>query len=535
MVRPHPAVARCRAVRPAGALPVADVESGAIRRAGGRDAARQRARLVISIRLGRGALADGSQSLADARRRARTGSAVRVRPLRCRRIDQPDLRRGQRPGARRAGGDDDVVLGAVCRDWRSGPRPYGLAAAVDRLDAGRRRTEVRGAGNPEGRRHPHVARSGDRRARAGARGARPEAERQTRRQGDSARDRSGIASAVGTVENIPIFRLLEPTSVPSGRGTFRDLPPRLRDVTLAACAGPSRFRSDAETRGLVETALGVAAETPFEVLSPHGRVRPPDQLADDADHDDFFSMERVAGNRPNLFLWSMLHAYRELLDERLEEGTSLPAAEWLQLRYAFESLVRYLLWAPQGPAPDPRDWLVADAARGDALRRWIYGHRVFMALLQGLIVVANDLKLALADNGDGEAKAAFDVAAALLLGSARGFRFATDFSRAAYEHEVRPSMMPPRAVPGLSGALSQDHARLMKTMAALKPDFAVLKPALRPWYARFREAFQVSFDDHTLVCERCVGDRQPSLLMAMANLEVRSEEHTSELQSQSNL
>jgi hypothetical protein len=265
-------------------------------------------------------------------------------------------------------------------------------------------------------------------------------------------------------------------------------------------------------------ALAAARVVDLKLLSDPHRVLTPDHLADEADHDTFFSMERVTGDRPAIFLWSTLHAYRELLDERLHAGTQLGECEWLNLRYAFESIARHMLWEAPGVPPAATARTLSDRSGQNPLRRWIIGHRVFMALLQALILALHDLKRAVGAGREAEAVAAFDLSAIMLVGSACAFRFATDFSRAEYVEQVRPAMMPPVAVPGLSGALSHDHAFLMQVLATLRHDFMRLDgPRLQAAALRFRKAFEQMFDDHTLVCERCVGDRQPSLLTQMAN------------------
>ena len=321
-----------------------------------------------------------------------------------------------------------------------------------------------------------------------------------------------------TASEIGTFQLLEPELVPRGQAAFPLSENRVRHAVLAVCDSQPARRPDVETLQTVGVALQAATVTGLDVVIASRRRR--GGLADESDHDRFFSMQRVRGDEPRIFLWSTLHAYRELLQERVDHGTSLEAAEWLELRYAFESIVRYALRESPGPVPDARGWPPADGPHGDPLRRWILGQRVFMALLQGLILSAHELGRGLADGGEAVAAAAFDLGAVVLWGSARAFRFATDFSRADYEERVRPVMMPPRAIPGLSGGLSHDHRYLMQTLAPLRPALEKLPPGLGPSYARFRRAFQATCDDHKLVCERCVGDKEPSLLKAMAHSEV---------------
>lgn len=318
-----------------------------------------------------------------------------------------------------------------------------------------------------------------------------------------------MSNAESRGSEIPIFHLLRPELVPRGRRAFPAPAPLFREAVLAACGGGEPL-SDREMLARVAAALAVA-RVDFELVgrsgSSHGAV------ADEAAHDTYCHIARVTGEAPRIFLCSVLQAYRALLKERLTAGTSIEGRHWLQLRAALESILLYVLGQPTAVPPELHPSPPASTGRPDPVRRWILGHHVFLALIQGLILATHDLTDALAGGRRSEAAAAFEQCGGLLEGTALAFRFASDFSAVDYQDVVRRTMMPPVAPPGLSGLLSADHRYLVKILAALKPSFEALEPALCPSYQRFRTAFRAAYDAHKLVCHHFRGDEKPSLLM----------------------
>jgi hypothetical protein len=308
---------------------------------------------------------------------------------------------------------------------------------------------------------------------------------------------------------IPTFYLLRPERVPKGRRAFPPLAPVLRESVLAACTGGTPL-SDRETLARVYAALGLA-RVDFQSVGEGGHPR--GAVADGTAHDTYCHVARVTGEEPRIFLYSILQAYGELLEERLAAGTSIEGGHWLQLRAALESILFYVLGQPVVASPELHPPPPASAGQPDPVRRWILGHHVFLALIQGLIVAAHDLADALAGGRQSEAAAAFEQCGGLLEGSALAFRFASDFSAVDYNEVVRLTMMPPVAPPGLSGLLSADHRYLIKVLAALKPSFEALEPDLCSSYQHFRTAFRAAYDAHKLVCGHFSGDEKPSLLM----------------------
>jgi hypothetical protein len=312
--------------------------------------------------------------------------------------------------------------------------------------------------------------------------------------------------------NIPVLHVLRPESVPRERRAFETAVPIISRCVLADLTDCGRSCSDAWIICRVADAI---RETGVEFASLTHGASDFGAIADDAAHDIYCNIERVAGDSPKIFICSVLQAYRQLLEERLEAGTSLGPNEWLQLRCAFHSIIRYVCKQPPALALrlNTYESLPLEGDSPDPVRRWILGHHVFIAIVQGLILALHALKGALAEKSAQETAAAFELSIILLEGSALAFRFTSDFCAAQYENVVRPTMMPPRAPQGLSGLLSADHRYLIKTLVEMKPSFESLDPALRPYYSRFRSAFQSAYEAHKFVCARFRGDEKPSLLM----------------------
>lgn len=207
----------------------------------------------------------------------------------------------------------------------------------------------------------------------------------------------------------------------------------------------------------------------------------------------------------------------------MKGGTTLRQWEWLHLRHAFDSILRYVLWQPVA-APDAIPMTSDANVQLDPTQRWIIGHHIFAALTQGLIFALHQLKHTLVTGDDPQATEALELSTSLFNGTAAAFQFATDFSAATYDETVLPTMMPPYMPPGLSGVLSPDHQYFIRVLTALKPHFHEIADSLRPVYTRFAQAFQLVYDSHKQVCAEFGGNKRPSLLGRAPSAEPAVEE-----------
>jgi len=305
------------------------------------------------------------------------------------------------------------------------------------------------------------------------------------------------------------FYLLRPECLPRGRDELAS------DVTAVLEPLATCYRNEAEPR-----ALAAAHEALARLGLGPGDFQPvgedPHESRENRDNDLVFSIVRVDGRRMPLLVHSSLQGYVALLDEALTRGTDLEPEAWGRLRAALHTVFDILLDRPfereDGvPMAPPRS--TAEGER-DALRRWTRGHHVFMALLQGLIVVLNGLHRDLESADIPAARAGLERATALMWGTESAMRFAGDYDASAYERAVRPTLMPPRAPSDLTGLHWRDHEYLIKVLSGLRPLFSNLEPSLKPQHEAFYRAIAQAYDAHKLVCTRFVGMESASLFMA---------------------
>jgi hypothetical protein len=241
----------------------------------------------------------------------------------------------------------------------------------------------------------------------------------------------------------------------------------------------------------------------------------PTGSAGNRDNDRVFDIVRVDGDRPWLLLRSVLLGYEMLLDDVVRCGTGLDQDQWAALRGGFAALLDYL--CGPGPVAQAVEYHAVPArADGDpvaALRRWVRGHRLFMVLIQGLVLVAGEVADGLRRDEAAAAEAALELAVVLMQACAAALRFASDFGPDEYEDVVRPTLMPPAAPEGLSGLHWRDHEHMLARFAALRQPLAAAPEEFAPLRARFRAAYSAVYDDHRLVCARFVGEDATSLLM----------------------
>jgi hypothetical protein len=137
---------------------------------------------------------------------------------------------------------------------------------------------------------------------------------------------------------------------------------------------------------------------------------------------------------------------------------------------------------------------------------------VFLVLIQGLIVAMNCFVSAHAEDSLEDSFSALELATLLMDGSSAALHYAGDFPTTEYDETVRPTMMPPNVLPGMSGILARDHRHLIKLLQSQRTLFQIIEPNLRQRYQEFVTAFGRTYDAHKLVCSHFRGDERPSLL-----------------------
>lgn len=245
------------------------------------------------------------------------------------------------------------------------------------------------------------------------------------------------------------------------------------------------------------------------------------------EYDGYFSVKRAAGASTDIWLYSFLQTYSELLEEVLFHGTTLDIHTWSQLRMALDAM---LLYVSQGKLSlETEAFAYADITKSplkehfDELHRWRVGHHVFLVLLQSLILVFNCIDGAIKEGESHKAGLLLDLASSLMYGSAAALRFTSDFPVQGYEEKVRPSMAPPHVEPGFSGLQSLDHQYFIRTLRDMKSVIQQSEPSIKVRYDRFLSAFAQTYEAHKFVCSRFNGDSEPSFRMNHASKRTASD------------
>jgi len=311
------------------------------------------------------------------------------------------------------------------------------------------------------------------------------------------------------------FFLLRPQQLPCSRAEL------VATAAVADCLNELR-RSVPPASD--EEALGVAQEALHRLdLSPRSLTPvadDPEESPGNRANDQTFHIVRVTGPTLPLLVHSTLQGFIALLEEALEAGANLTAAEWARLRTVFAVLFQTYrgelvshaaeLQTAALAAPPPV-WRVGEHS---ALQRWRHGHYMFMVVIQGLVVLFNSLRREIEAGDFGAADALLGATTHIMTGVGPALRFAGDFAYSEYEKEVRPTLMPPAAPPGLSGLYWRDHEYLMKLLGRMRPMLMGLAPPLRHHAQPLHDALASAYESHKLVCSSFVGSERSSLLMA---------------------
>lgn len=238
--------------------------------------------------------------------------------------------------------------------------------------------------------------------------------------------------------------------------------------------------------------------------------------AEQLEHDAYFAVDRVAGEPARGFVTGLVLAYLAAYEDCLSGGVTLMDAELWERLFAGLTLVAGADIAKPPARPQPSGW--RDGY--DPAARWLIGHQLFFALIQGSIVGLNCFAVASAswnaeDEPPPQMAAGLEFAAVFLRASAAAMRYTSDFAPDDYDRTVRPDMAPPRVRAGFSGFQTRDHAYLVRLLAMLKPVFASLGGRITA-HKELVDSVVSAYEAHEFICARFRGDVLPSLRMAAA-------------------
>jgi hypothetical protein len=148
----------------------------------------------------------------------------------------------------------------------------------------------------------------------------------------------------------------------------------------------------------------------------------------------------------------------------------------------------------------------------DPYQIWKGFHWSFFVDIQGLIICLRRFEESLIAGSLSDASGELETATDLMLASGAAMELAGSFSKHAYEHQVRPSMMPPHVrSDDFSGLMSWEHAALVQIWKRLQPTFEMLPAALQPKHHQFVQAYLSLAASHKAVCQKFGGDTTGSL------------------------
>ncbi|MCA1568221.1 MAG: hypothetical protein LC803_21770 [Acidobacteria bacterium] len=315
------------------------------------------------------------------------------------------------------------------------------------------------------------------------------------------------------MNDIPELILIGPEELPKSYSDIR----RRRSERISSALNHSGWRPSMASPEEILQAVGRSLTIIGDVSFPAIKPPPNNQIADADSHDEYCRIKRVVDTDTlHVITKATLCAYEALLKDALTGGSSLTPKQWGDLHTAFRSLL-HLIGQNE---PVTKNWANQKIMNGShsvlddrgAIRRWVQGHHVFLILIQGLIISLNCFESAFNDGVLEESLSALELATVLMDGSSAALHRAGDFSPLVYDKSVRPTMMPPNVLPGMSGILARDHRHLIQLLHSQRPLYGTLEPPLRQKYDEFVAAFGCAYEAHKLVCAHFGGGERPSLL-----------------------
>jgi hypothetical protein len=233
-----------------------------------------------------------------------------------------------------------------------------------------------------------------------------------------------------------------------------------------------------------------------------------------AEHDRYFQVRRVRRQPVETFLRGLVRSYSLVRHNAVQMGvTNLDSTQWRNLFAGLHGILRYArVPLAGGPPPMPTRPVVEEYLPH---HRWLVGHQLFFAVVQGTIVGLNCFVHAAERGDEPDARAAVGVASDFMRSSAAAIRFTADFGPVDYDKLVRPAMAPPAVRAGFSGLQTRDHAFLIGLFTELRTLLARLGPGRTGEdFEEFVDATIDAYDAHQFICARFGGDVLPSLRMA---------------------
>jgi hypothetical protein len=244
------------------------------------------------------------------------------------------------------------------------------------------------------------------------------------------------------------------------------------------------------------------------------------------EHDRYFDVTRTGGGPDGSaeFVTGLVLAHVTAVDDAHRMGvTILDDTDWVTLFGGLATLLRRhappaaddgVPTLPNHEAP-ARPAVAAWTDDYDPARRWLVGHQLFFALIQGAIVGIN-IFAAAANDPTIDGDAGLTLAAAFLRASAASMKLTSDFAPDDYDTSVRPAMAPPAVREGFSGLQTRDHAYLIRLFSTVKAALAARSVGPSAAHAEFVESVVDAYAAHEFICARFRGDVLPSLRMAAA-------------------
>ncbi|WP_329110386.1 hypothetical protein OG792_15700 [Micromonospora sp. NBC_01699] len=239
----------------------------------------------------------------------------------------------------------------------------------------------------------------------------------------------------------------------------------------------------------------------------------PEPNSEYAEHDRYFQVRRVRRQPVETFLRGLVRAYSLVRQNADQMGvTNLDATQWRNLFAGLHGILGYARVPLAGGVP-PMPTRPVDEYLPH--HRWLVGHQLFFAVVQGAIVGLNCFVHAAERGDEPDARAAVGVASDFMRSSAAAIRFTADFGPVDYDKLVRPAMAPPAVRAGFSGLQTRDHAFLVGLFTELRTLLARPGPGRAGAdFEEFVDATIEAYDAHQFICARFGGDVLPSLRMA---------------------
>jgi hypothetical protein len=237
--------------------------------------------------------------------------------------------------------------------------------------------------------------------------------------------------------------------------------------------------------------------------------------AEQQEHDRYFAVTRIGGDAGVAFVAGLVLAHVSAYEDCVSMGvTLLDETQWGLLFGGLQALSWMADEQDSGPDDYPAAPPLAPQWRDpyDPGKRWLIGHQLFFALIQGAIVGLNCYLSASSVGAAEEVDKGLDLAAVFMRGSAAAMRYTSDFAAVDYDAIVRPAMAPPVVRAGFSGLQTRDHAHLVRLFAAVRPMLAT--GGRTAAYEAFVESVVAAYQAHEFICARFRGDVLPSLRMA---------------------